>query len=113
MQSLDRKGLKASTRESYNSALGRHIFPTFGDYRLRDVAPLHVEQFHTDQVTGRPVTQDRPQFAARVAGNFLARSGQRPNRQIADTEEPQARLQTAGEAHLVAEAGPGDHSGRS
>jgi integrase len=43
--SLDRKGLKASTRESYDSAMERHILPAFGDYRIRDVAPLHVEQF--------------------------------------------------------------------
>ena len=43
--SLDRKGLKASTRESYDSALKRHILPTFGDFRIRDVAPLHIEQF--------------------------------------------------------------------
>jgi len=43
--SLDRKGLKASTRESYDSAMERHILPAFGDYRIRDVAPLHIEQF--------------------------------------------------------------------
>jgi integrase len=43
--SLDRKGLKLSTRESYKSALERHILPVFGDYRIKDVAPLHVEGF--------------------------------------------------------------------
>jgi integrase len=43
--SLDRKGLKGSTRESYNSALERHILPAFGDYRIGHVAPLHIEQF--------------------------------------------------------------------
>jgi len=43
--SLDRRGLKASTRESYDSALKGHILPVFGDYRIKDVAPLHVEQF--------------------------------------------------------------------
>ena len=42
---LDRRGLKASTRESYRSALECHILPALGDYRIRDVAPLHVEQF--------------------------------------------------------------------
>jgi integrase len=43
--SLDRKGLKLSTRESYESALERHILPVFGDYRIKDIAPLHVEAF--------------------------------------------------------------------
>jgi integrase len=42
---LDRKGLKASTRESYASALECHIFPALGDYRIMDIAPSHVEQF--------------------------------------------------------------------
>jgi integrase len=43
--SLDRKGLKLSTRGSYESALERHILPIFGDYRIKDIAPLHVEAF--------------------------------------------------------------------
>ena len=43
--SLDRKGLKLSTRESYESALERHILPIFGDYRIMDIAPLHIEGF--------------------------------------------------------------------
>ena len=43
--SLDRKGLKLSTRESYGSGLERHILPAFGDYRIKDIAPLHVEGF--------------------------------------------------------------------
>jgi integrase len=43
--SLDRKGLKLSTRGSYESALERHILPVFGDYRIKDIAPLEVEGF--------------------------------------------------------------------
>jgi integrase len=43
--SLDRKGLKQSTRGSYDSALERHVFPALGDYRLTDIVPLHIEQF--------------------------------------------------------------------
>ena len=42
---LERRGLKGSTRESYDSALERHILPALGDCRIRDVAPLHIEQF--------------------------------------------------------------------
>jgi integrase len=42
---LDRKGLKASTQESYDSALECHILPAFGDHRIVDLAPLHIEQF--------------------------------------------------------------------
>jgi integrase len=42
---LDRRGLKASTRESYDSALERHILPALGDHRIRDIAPLHIEEF--------------------------------------------------------------------
>jgi integrase len=43
--SLDRKCLKLSTRQTYDSALECHIMPALGDYRLTDVAPLHVERF--------------------------------------------------------------------
>jgi integrase len=43
--SLDRKGLKLLTRASYESALERHILPVFGDFRIKDIAPLHVEGF--------------------------------------------------------------------
>lgn len=43
--SLDRKGVKLSTRENYESVLDNHILPALGDYRLADIAPLHVEQF--------------------------------------------------------------------
>jgi integrase len=43
--SLIRKGLKLSTRESYESALERHILPVFGDFQMTDIAPLHVEGF--------------------------------------------------------------------
>ena len=43
--SLDRKGLKRSTRQSYESALECHILPAFGSYRITDIAPVHVERF--------------------------------------------------------------------
>jgi integrase len=42
---LDRRGMKASTRESYTSALNRHILPAFGEYRITDITPLHIEEF--------------------------------------------------------------------
>jgi hypothetical protein len=42
--SLDRKCLKLSTRQTYDSALECHIMPALGDYRISDVAPLHVEK---------------------------------------------------------------------
>jgi len=42
---LDRKRVKPSTRESYDSALRCHVMPAVGDYRLTDIAPLHIEQF--------------------------------------------------------------------
>jgi len=40
---LDRKNVKPSTWMGYESVLERHILPVFGDLRLVDVAPLHVE----------------------------------------------------------------------
>lgn len=43
--SLDRRGLKASTRESYRSAVEHHVLPSFGDYLIKDIAPLHIEEF--------------------------------------------------------------------
>ena len=46
---LDRRGLKPSTRGSYDSALERHILPALGEYRIKDVAPLHIEQFAQDK----------------------------------------------------------------
>jgi integrase len=42
--SLDRKGVKLSTRKNYESVLDNHIYPLLGDYRLADIAPLHIEQ---------------------------------------------------------------------
>lgn len=41
---LDRRGVKPSTRASYMSALRRHILPTFGDVRMTDLSPLHIEE---------------------------------------------------------------------
>jgi integrase len=42
---LDRKALKASTRESYICALKCHVLPAFGEHRIRDIVPLHMEEF--------------------------------------------------------------------
>lgn len=49
---LERKNVKPSTRASYDSALGCHIMPVFGEMRIGDVAPLHIEQFSQDKANG-------------------------------------------------------------
>lgn len=40
---LDRRGVKPSTRQSYECALQRHILPELGDLLLTEVVPLHME----------------------------------------------------------------------
>jgi hypothetical protein len=40
---LNRRGVKPSTLNSYESAISKHILPAFGNLRLGDVAPLHIE----------------------------------------------------------------------
>ena len=42
---LQRKGVKPSTRANYDSALELHIVPVFGDLRLEEIVPLHIERF--------------------------------------------------------------------
>jgi integrase len=42
-QYLDRRGVKPSTRQSYECALKRHILPELGDLLLVEVAPLQIE----------------------------------------------------------------------
>lgn len=41
---LDRKQVKPSTRQGYDSMFHLHIAPALGEFRLRDIAPLHIEQ---------------------------------------------------------------------
>jgi len=45
MPYLDRKGVKPSTRRSYVCALQGHILPFFGGLKLREIVPVHVEEF--------------------------------------------------------------------
>ncbi len=40
--------LRIGTRESYASAINARILPAFGEARLRDIRPIHVEQFVAD-----------------------------------------------------------------
>jgi integrase len=47
---LERKGVKPSTRASYESALERHIMSVFGEMRIREITPLHIEQFSQAKV---------------------------------------------------------------
>jgi len=42
---LQRKGVKPSTRRNYDSNLELHILPVFGELRIDEVVPLHVERF--------------------------------------------------------------------
>ena len=42
---LQRKGVKPSTRRNYDSILELHILPVFGELRMDEVVPLHVERF--------------------------------------------------------------------
>jgi integrase len=42
--SLDRKGVKPSTKRSYDCELDRHILPALGAMRIADIAPLHIEK---------------------------------------------------------------------
>jgi hypothetical protein len=42
---LQRKGVKLSTKNNYDSVLQLHILPVFGDLRIEEIVPLHVERF--------------------------------------------------------------------
>jgi integrase len=42
---LQPKGVKPSTRKNYDSILEQHIMPVFGELRIDEVVPLHVERF--------------------------------------------------------------------
>jgi integrase len=42
---LQRKGVKPSTRRNYDSILELHILPVFGELRIDEIVPLHVESF--------------------------------------------------------------------
>ncbi len=37
--------MKPSTRRNYDSILELHILPVFGDLRIDEIVPLHVERF--------------------------------------------------------------------
>ncbi len=41
--------LKLSTRRSYRSFLGKHIFPFFGERRLREISKMEVQRFVTEK----------------------------------------------------------------
>jgi integrase len=49
---LDRRGVKASTRASYESALQRHILPELGALHLADVSPMHIENLIQAKLKG-------------------------------------------------------------
>ena len=40
---LDRRGVKPSTRQSYECALQRHILPQLGELLLAEIVPLQIE----------------------------------------------------------------------
>lgn len=40
---LERKGIKPSTQVGYDCALQKHILPAFGDLKLTEITPLHIE----------------------------------------------------------------------
>jgi Phage integrase, N-terminal SAM-like domain len=42
---LQRKGVKPSARRNYDSILELHILPVFGELRIDEAVPLHVERF--------------------------------------------------------------------
>ena len=42
---LQRKGVKPSTKRNYDSILELHILPVFGELRIEEIVPLHIERF--------------------------------------------------------------------
>jgi integrase len=47
---LQRKGVKPSARRNYDSILELHILPVFGELRIEEVVPLHIERFTQTEV---------------------------------------------------------------
>lgn len=55
---LNRKRVKPSTRQGYDSMFHLHIAPALGEFRLSDIAPLHIEQLLQNELDGvSPKTQ--------------------------------------------------------
>jgi integrase len=48
---LQRKGVKLSTKSNYDSVLQLHVLPAFGDIRMEEIVPLHVERFVQTKLT--------------------------------------------------------------
>src|SRR5262249_26877450 len=48
---LQRKGVKLSTKSNYDSVLQLHVLPAFGDMRMEEIVPLHVERFVQTKLT--------------------------------------------------------------
>ena len=42
---LQRKGVKPSTKGNYDSILALHVLPVFGELRIEEIVPLHIERF--------------------------------------------------------------------
>ena len=49
---LDRRGVKALTRLTYESTLQRHILPELGALHLTDIAPMHIENIIQAKLKG-------------------------------------------------------------
>jgi site-specific recombinase XerC len=39
------RGVKPSTKKNYDSILELHILPVFGELRIEEIVPLHIERF--------------------------------------------------------------------
>lgn len=53
---VDRRKIKTSTLEGYNSLLKDHVLPTLGDIRITDVRPLDIEQLLKSRSSLAPKT---------------------------------------------------------
>ena len=73
---LQRKGVKPSTRKNYDSILELHILPVFGDLRIDEIVPLHVERFIQTKSRERAFRRDCPQFAFGLTGDHVGCIGQ-------------------------------------
>jgi integrase len=67
---LDRKGVKPSTRQGYESLLNRHVLPAIGELTLQEVAPLHVEDFVQQKLRGGMTAKSVRNLVNMVSGIF-------------------------------------------
>jgi integrase len=110
---LDRKRVKPSTIDGYDSVLDRHLLPQLGDLRIADVAPLHVEEIvqkktsegFSAKTIRNMVMVLRGIFTLAVEQDVIPRSPVRKSH-MPESEKKEKRIWTPDEVRKIIDAAP-------